>query len=135
MTNQTLGPLQQKWVNYLKRNGHKQGEGSLGYVDREGQKKMCCLGAAGYAILKTCHWHKGSLCDDTKEDLDDYSPSGYLSFSYTKLGLYSEAGEIKGDKHWEDPNTLAGLNDDNVSWYEIACYIEAAPELFFSKAV
>jgi hypothetical protein len=137
MTNQKLGPLQRKWVNYLKRNGHQQGEGSLGYLEHtaplERELKMCCLGAAGYKILKTCIW------DENEEMLFDGKRDGsttYLNHSYKKLGLYSGVGVVdyKGDgMGCDDANSLAELNDNGVSWYEIACYMEAAPELFFTK--
>jgi hypothetical protein len=128
MTNQKLGPLQQKWVAYLKKNGHKQGKGALGYIDeKDRRKKMCCLGAAGYAILKSCVWKDKTLLEKKTND------NLVLNHSYEKLGLRTENGSFGILENLDDPAALSELNDQGYSWYEIACYLEAAPELFFTE--
>jgi hypothetical protein len=127
---QQLGPLQRKWLEFLKANSHKQGRGQLGRKSND-TTKMCCLGAAGI-LLGTCKWEEGELVETSSQSLN------YLNDSHKELGLYNNTGLIKyldTPSPWE-PTSLAEMNDDgldSLTWYEMACMMEAAPELFFSK--
>lgn len=119
-----LGPLQRKWVAYLKKHPEQQMTGRLGKVV-SGEKKMCCLGAGGL-LVGCCEWNRGRL----NELLSGSTLS--LSYGYEKLGLLSNFGEIVSEAYID----LSVLNDDGEhTWVDIAYLIEAAPELFFNKSV
>lgn len=127
-----LGPKQKKWIAFLKENGHLQGVGRLGKKD--GNKiELCCLGVAGLRIIRSCRWDGEILVEKEQR------ATGTLLDSHGEIGLLSEMGEIrypsKYRKRTTEPPHLAEMNDEGYTWYEIACYLEAVPELFFSKSV
>jgi hypothetical protein len=125
-----LGPLQRKWVAYLKKHPEQQITGRLGKVV-SGEKKMCCLGAGGI-IVKSCRWSGENLVDE----VCGYEETVLLIKGYNKLGLNNASGSIKNDSIEDAWFSLAYLNDDGEhTWIDIAYLIEAAPELFFNKSV
>lgn len=121
-----LGPVQKRWVAYLKNNPERQHRGELGRI-RDG-KKMCCLGALG-VIGKSCKWHDNILVEN-----DSYV-SNLLTTSFRQYGLSSEGGgAIYGTGNYAP--SLAAINDDGENtWVDIAYIIEAVPEMFFTKSV
>lgn len=118
-----MGPLQRKWVNFLKSNPELQHTGELGR-EVDGVNKMCCLGAAGF-LAGTCEWHNGRLFETAEKD------SATLNKSFDALGLRGAQGQIEENENW-----LTDYNDNpNYTWVDIACMIEFAPELFFTKPI
>lgn len=121
-----LGPIQKKWVKSLKENGHRQMTRRLG--EKKGSEyTACCLGELGL-IAGVCRFDKHGGLREKKSD--NYRT---LYESYESLGLNSPIGEFNITD--TETSSLAHLNDDGHTWYEIACYIEAYPELFFNKSV
>lgn len=121
-----LGPIQKKWVKSLKENGHRQMRSRLGEKTKN-DYTACCLGELGL-IAGVCRFdNHGAL---REKESDNY---GTLYNSYESLGLNCPSGGFAiTDTEFSN---LANLNDNGHTWYDIACYIEAYPELFFNKSV
>jgi len=139
-----LGPLQKKWVQYLKDNPTLQGSGYLGIFEEDKPKELCCLGA--YLI---CYNASKNVSNKIVNGnlVDDYDNSG-LSVSYDELGLLDAVGafvffdnetfhqDMEGVDFGKNNNRdLASANDGGVTWLEIAEFIEQQPEKVFTKSV
>lgn len=118
-----LGKLQKIWIKALKSGKFKKAKGDL---ERDGG--YCCLGVAN-CVLK--------LGENVKEN------SGLVD-TYQKLGLYDSLGEIEIDNEYnayqfprgtKTYDSLADMNDKNISHKKIAEFIETNPELVFTKSV
>lgn len=116
-----LGKLQKIWIKALKSGKFKKAKD---YLEIDGG--YCCLGVAN-CVLK--------LGENVKKH------SGLVS-TYKKLGLYDALGVIdNGYSKYQFPrgtksyNSLADMNDKNISHKKIAEFIETNPELVFTKSV
>ena len=130
-----LGPVQERWVQFLEQNPDLQGTNQLGYIVRDGENlcdgtKMCCLGAALFTLFP----HKvGSL--------DDYGYKLSLEISYELLGLRDPRGSLfprftpKFTNEGIHLYSLAEMNDNGFTWPEIAAYIRRNPENVFERSV
>ena len=126
-----LGPVQERWVQFLEQHPDLQGTSRLGYIVRDGENlcdgtKMCCLGAALFTLYP---YKVGSL--------DDYGYKLSLETTYKILGLNNPRGSLKvsfteGRMHFY---SLAEMNDKGFTWPEIAAYIRANPENVFERSV
>ncbi len=111
-----LGPKQKKWIKALKSGKYKQCKHQLcngvGY---------CCLGVANEVL-----------------DLNEVS-STCLSGSFKSIGLRSGFGLFSEQYQFpRGPRTysnLTELNDNGISFIEIADFIENNPELVFTRSV
>ena len=123
-----LGPLQTIWVEDFESGKYPQGAGRL----KSDDGKYCCLGVA-------------------KEVIPCWTGSEYFLDEYSVLRLHSYSGKllkplIKGGFRFQN---LVEMNDGegglwetehaptkvSFTFAEIAAYIRANPENFFSKAV
>lgn len=117
-----LGPKQKKWIRALKSGKFKKAKGDL---EKDGG--YCCLGVAN-CVLK--------LGENVQEH------SGLVD-TYPELGLYGSLGEIETDNDYgykflrgtKEYDSLADMNDKNISHKKIAEFIETNPELVFTKSV
>ena len=118
-----LGPIQKQWLQSLREHPERQLKFQLGRQKEDGIYKACCLGELGL-IAKICHWDNDNLNDET----------GALSNlqTFEKVGLRSQWGmaQIGSTKP-----PLAALNDEHMTWPEIADYVEKNPELYFTRPV
>ena len=120
-TRMQMGPLQIKWLDSLRRNGHRQCKGQLG-VRLKDDYEACCLGE--YLIVAEL------ATFDSNGELLDVDSKYALYDSYEKLGLYSSDGaNVIGGA------SLATLNDGGLPWHKIADIIESAPQHYFTKSV
>lgn len=131
----TLGPIQKAWVEGLKANPHLQCKTILGKVDNLGNIiKACCLGFLHYT--NTEQSLNGDIIDLNIED-DTFNATGLLHNSYENYGLRSCEGyfvtpvEVNGTSYV----SLVNMNDNGLTWPEIAEYVEANPENVFAKSV
>ena len=116
-----LGPKQKKWIKALKSGKFKKAKNDL-----EVDGGYCCLGVANCVL-------------DLGEDTSKYTS---LAKTHKKLGLYDECGEIHNEYNgYQFPrgtktyNSLADMNDKDISHKKIAEFIETNPELVFSRSV
>lgn len=120
-----LGPMQRKWVDYLKAHPEQQTTSCLGEKYIDGSIKMCCLGAGGL-LSGVCKWDENTLVTivDKHTDLLDGK-------SFNALGLYGSRGQTFDDLE----QSLVHLNDNLTSWTDIAILLETKPELYFKNRV
>lgn len=124
-----LGPLQKKWIRALKKYPHAQLKCSLGEIQKDGTYKACCLGE----LALTC---KSILKVQWKENhLFQGKETGYIS-NYRVLGLRSKGGQLKnplkrGKKVY---TSLADMNDNGLTWTQIAEEVVKNPSNFFTKS-
>jgi hypothetical protein len=120
-------------VENLKAYPERQMKDFLGQGSPE-EYKACCLGelllCKYRAQKKKLPFIGGELYSGKSEDavacLDNYK----------SLGLLSNTGEIRADVADTYPEgTLAELNDLTSTWPEIAAFVEANPDHFFTKSV
>lgn len=151
-------PFIQEWLAYLENNPEKQHASTLGYVDPETKElmKACCLGAYLYLSEKESlvtksikHEHSSDTCvilDGVLPIGNDYkSHEQFLVASYKKLHLRTETGQLAGpiQQEWKKKyfsneflsdwnlQSLANMNDCNISWPRIARFIRENPEQIF----
>jgi hypothetical protein len=123
---QQLTPNQQQWITALRSGKYTQGKGCLHKTDG-----FCCLGVAA----------KEFLTDDVVvAEVTDKYDKGYASWSYDAedemapdhvmkaLGLYDSNGSSRTN---DDLMMLTHLNDEGITFEQIADIIEANPEHYF----
>ena len=125
-----LGPIQRKWVNYLKSHPKQQQRKSLGTVSH-GIKKYCCLGIGG-EIAGVCEWKNLTLYTVNKENPYLTSTATLSKYVYEALGLNSPEGASKNESY---KFSLAHLNDNGTTWAQIAEILEKYPEDYFTHKV
>lgn len=132
-----LGPIQKAWIKSLRENPERQMGGQLGQKNKGGTYNACCLGEYALvasemnpSIAQLVEWDShGLLCCGNIE---------YLKDAYSELGLKSPTGElfkpliVSDDTSYE---SLSEMNDEGISWPEIADYVEANPHNLFTKPV
>lgn len=131
-----LGPLQKKWVQYLRDHPEQQISSVLGRKGDDGKIHLCCLGAGLLCAGKGVWNNKNSLLDGEGADR-------LLDTSYEELGLkdneggfYDENGvKYNANDLSEEYESLADMNDSFLNWSEIADFIETNPEVVFTKSV
>jgi hypothetical protein len=123
-----LTPNQQQWITALRSGKYTQGKGCL--HNTEG---FCCLGVAA----------KEFLTDDVVvAEVTDKYDIDYASWSYDTedemapdhvmkaLGLYDSNGSSRTN---DDLMMLTHLNDEGITFEQIAGIIEANPENYFRE--
>ena len=139
-----LTELQEEWLQRLEAHPERQISHILG-IKTEDDYKACCLGEAYVMLCEKKGKSPFYLTSDDDDDEDiyiaDYKNIECLSReSYGKLNLNDRVGgfrspgtqipiaiEFKGQKY----NDLAEMNDDGITWPEIAQFIREHPEVVF----
>ena len=132
-----LGPIGKAWVKSLRENPERQMSSQLGEKNEDGTYKACCLGEYALvasemnpSIAQLVEWDShGELYCGSIEFLED---------AYKELGLKSYRGSLSKPLVVSDDvvyYSLADMNDDGMSWPEIADYVEANPHNVFTKPV
>lgn len=114
MTKQEVRKL---WVEALRSGEYKQGKGMLKSEDNE----FCCLGVLTDICVKR------GITDENS--LQRYYPVDSVMRS---VGLAEQAGKFYTNTRIE-PSFLSVLNDDGVSFSEIADIIESNPRGLFTE--
>ena len=121
-----LGPLQTLWLKQLRAHPERQGRSSLGWGNPK-KYKACCLGeihlCAARLAKKKLPFVDGKIVDTNNEKV--------LKTAYLNYGLRSENGSSNNF----DQSCLSSLNDNELSWTEIADLIEKKPSNYFTKSV
>lgn len=130
-----LGPIQTQWVANLKAHPERQMKDFLGQGSPR-EYKACCLGELFLceyrAKKKKLPFINGQICSGEEEEEESLT----VIENYKDLGLYSSAGNIREDARPDYPgNCLALLNDSYYTWPEIAAFVEANPDHFFTKSI
>ena len=115
-----LGPNQQLWLQALRSNNYAQGMQHLNTPHG-----FCCLGVA-------CEIFKDALDLEVKilptqtfyEGVSGTAPVRVIEH----LGLYGDVGEADPTS---SKNSLARLNDEGISFTEIADLVTADPAVYF----
>lgn len=133
-----LGPLQKRWVQTLRAYPERQLTGSLGNFEWEDGEinycdyRACCLGQAQILL------HEGELdkfLDGTTLINEDQNDGVLGENDWQKYRLRSKVGTLQksvkiGGQIFSD---LADMNDESMTWPEIADYIEQHPENVFTE--
>lgn len=138
-----LGKLQKAWIENLRKYPERQTINILG--EKVGNSyKACCLGEL---LITSCRLKskrfpfndKGELVDGTNAFSDSILHKSYSSFGLKDRqgsfnpGAFFGGVKIKGYvKHFA---SLANMNDNGVTWLEIADFVESNPSLVFDKSV
>lgn len=122
-----LGPLQKAWVKELREHPERQLVGFLG-KGSVSHYKACCLGQL-HVCAKGSEAFEGGIIEDSSEDS--------LFDSFEKYGLFTCNGAFVNSVIIKDAEycSLALMNDNGLSWPEIADYIENNPENIFRESV
>lgn len=120
-----LGPVQRAWIKSLREHPERQAPGRLGKKVNDDEYTACCLGEGGL-IAGVCHW------DGDRIRVIGGSRHSLSNESYKALGLMGSCGETKD---MVEENSLANLNDRDVTWPEIADILEKNPHQYFTHAV
>lgn len=106
-----LGPKQKEWIDALRSRKFKQGCGKL--YD-EANDTYCCLGVAAKLF-----------------DFDGVNNILLSADDYQKIGLRTCNGASNTGLH----KNLATLNDENMTFLEIADILEKNPEEWFTSSL
>lgn len=127
MSTLTLGPIQKEWIQSLR--DHPERQGRL-YLEING--KRCCLGEL--LVITTLHGITstktlgGVLFDTTTISRNYCSGIGNSEL----LGLKNRLGGLRVP--CKGKTSLATMNDNGMTWAEIADYVEANPGDVFTKS-
>lgn len=120
-----FGPIQEKWLKSLEEHPERQAKQSLGYREKDGTYKACCLGELGLIA---------GICDFNEEGYlyakCETQHTGLLHDVYEQVGLINSSGSSR-----DKLESLSNLNDYYKTWPEIAAIVKANPELYFNKSV
>lgn len=106
-----LGPLQTKWLEALESGEYKQCKTTL--YDGVG---YCCLGVAVKAVLN--------------KPLKEYEQSVLSREDFIALGLFSDNGSPQVPDY---RGCMAEMNDNGMSFKEIAAILRATPTTYFQE--
>lgn len=143
-----IGPIQESWLQSLEQNPDRQYRGQLGIKYPYSKTYLaCCLGEAGI-ILGTCKWKMDKNSDN--EILislsDNKDTSFYILEQHDQMGLRCGRGSFKEPvpKRLFDRGaifeeavfrSLAVMNDEGLTWLQIATYIRSNPTNVFTRSV
>lgn len=133
--NQKQKDIAAKWVEALRSGKYQQGTEYLLAVDEDGVQRFCCLGVL-CDIIPSVSWFNPNDASQVKAVFRDSYSAEDLPFTLTTyVGLRSDAGVIdsgcEGLRHYRGEPTLAALNDNGVTFAQIADLIETYPEAIF----
>jgi hypothetical protein len=124
---QELGPLQKKWIAWLRANPDRQAKQQLQTDDN-----FCCLGVACVVCGVALADHLGRHEEPLKSQA--YMPESVQE----KMKFYTVSGSLRKNLRIAQDDTiynLAGMNDRaGWSFAQIADYVEEDPSRVFSAA-
>lgn len=124
-----LGPIQKVWIKSLREHPERQGKRVLGLKSTDGLTyQACCLGEGGL-IAGVCEWRGNILCVTTT-GADCYLRDD----AYKALGLDNYSGKPIDLDFGLEAKSLAFMNDEGISWQEIADLLEKHPEKYFRES-
>lgn len=143
-----LGPNQKEWIAALRAHPERQCKSELGNLlpTKNGsiRYKACCLGEAllvlnGRDIDRVS---KRNMIVDIDKNNNNYYDISCMIFSHNEMGLRDGAGTLNLEKitekyQWISENfisSLVDLNDDHMTWNEIADFMEECPEAVFVES-
>lgn len=143
-----LGPIQKMWIQSLREHPERQMTCRLGKGKSADDYKACCLGELLFCFCERKFdtvFHKTNPEDENflMYDIDPISRErndhrGILIGSWDELGLFDHYGSFKGTARLQlgekQCSSLSGANDNGVTWPEIADFVEANPEMVFTKS-
>lgn len=126
-----LGPIQKQWLSDLRKYPERQMRKMLGAEQGDGTLRLCCLGQGLITLCEinnqTPMFRGGHLFDGGDDTC--------LEESYKKLGLIESTGwlatQATMNGRWF--HSLLSMNDNGLTWPEIADYIEANPTNVFTE--
>lgn len=134
-----LGQIQKAWIASLREHPERQGKNTLGKGTPENYT-ACCLGELHIIGCKMrglpSPFADGIIVDNTESKSS--SNHYYLYHNFDSYGLRENMGRLEVPytyKGWRVFNSLADMNDNGMTWPEIADYIEANPDNVFTKSV
>ncbi len=124
-----LTEIQEKWLSELEAHPERQMKGSLGRKDKNGNIKCCCLGQACLIINENAEWYNDSILES------NHNRSALSWQDNAILGLNSINGVLKETAFINNINykSLVDMNDEGLTWPEIAKYIRENPENVFKN--
>jgi hypothetical protein len=117
-----FGPIQRKWLRFLKNNPERQGRGFLGYKTN-GIEYVCCLGQFGL-MTGICKWSHNQLISNNSSI---YLPGEKDMLQY---GFYVGGNH----KSYRDSEALSTINDKSP-WLDVYNACLADPKGYFTKKV
>lgn len=124
-----FGPIQLKWLESLETHPERQLTGQLAKFVSLGieEYRACCLGE--YCII--------AGVGDFSEDGDYEVGKSYalVDESWKDLGLYSSDGAFENEYRLDGYRSLASMNDNGMTWLQIAKFVRENPEKVFNKSI
>lgn len=118
-----FGPIQRKWLRFLKNNPERQGKGALGYIENN-EEKVCCLGQFGL-MTGICKWDNHRILN----------PEGDVSFpSRNDMLQYGFLSSTGTHTSFLETHCLAYINDHGT-WLDVYNACLANPKGYFTKKV
>lgn len=118
-----MSELKKKWLEALRSGEYRQGKQMLKY-EEDGKMHHCCLGVL-LEVLEV----KSEMCQPAPED---NSSTHMYEFDYPGEKACGVLPLELRERHFIDEydlNKLMQMNDDGVSFYDIADYIERDVEM------
>lgn len=128
-----LGIIQKTWIQSLKDHPERQEKGILGYKSKNGNYFACCLGELH---IIGCQMRNLPPPFNSEGILKDDNTFITLKDSYKEYGLKDERGSFDSivTIHGKHYLSLAAMNDGDMTWPEIAKFIEENPEKIFTHS-
>ena len=117
-----LGTNQKIWVEALKSGKYSQCSGMLVQHNSDGER-YCCLGVADKLFELNPKSFENLFGSNFKEVLGLRGDNGEFAFLFT---IEQNGREYK---------SLTEMNDDGISFEDIADFIESTPDLIFTHSV
>lgn len=124
------GPVQRLWLDNLRKYPERQTTNRLGEGTPENYQ-ACCLGE----LLLCYHKAKNLELPFIDDYIMDDESNAVLCCSFERLGLKDETGRFMEPQDQEINCSLSTLNDEEMSWPEIADFVENNFEKVFNKSV
>jgi len=133
-----LGIVQTKWIESLIVHPERQLQNQLGKKINDTEYKACCLGELLLCYNKEnnieSEWRNNQLIDVYGKE-NEFTSTEWLG-NHTLLGLHNSTGFLPVSVTIRNKtyDSLAAMNDDGITWPEIAEYVKANPDNVFTKS-
>lgn len=132
-TNFKFGPIQTAWIVAMEAYPERQIKNKLGKRINRQKYQSCALGELH---VQACRLNNKMSAAFKQHSIFD-GTSGSLGISYLKYGLKTPAGhfsttiKIKGSSY----GSIVDMNDEGITYPEIAAIIRKYPKKIFTKSV